>query len=499
MVTQYSHGMKRAYLPSGKVYPIADKTSTTHMKHAWLAKLTLALGLYGLVLMAIPLGEILEAVRSAPMGLVAAATVLYLLMSGLDAERLRSLLAVQKLRVPLRSVLNINLIAAFYGLFLPGAFSAGAVRWYKLAQREQTRSGPLAAVALSRLLYMLVLIVVGIICWNIDRAPQVPIGLAASLGILLVGLGFSYALFFRADSTQKLGSWLNKSHRLPQSIRDKGLRVLEAIQRCRELSWRGFFWVVLVTTVENLLGIFSYALIALALGIELSIFEIGWIRSAIIMVSAVPITLSGIGLREVGLVTLMAPMGVLAGDAVALSLLVFARMVAVGLVGGLLEAFQAFFRRSRAAPIGKTPRTRLYVSSRTLLAALLKLPFTPRRRGAATRQFERTLAERYGLPHVQTVSSCRMGKTRVLPPMQQLLGVNGGRALELRDSADSSPTRSSPRIVSAVIDSRVSPSPPTQSNEAARLCSMRPRLPIRGCSSPQRCLLRLAGGWTANL
>jgi hypothetical protein len=74
---------------------------------------------------------------------------------------------------------------------------------------------------------------------------------------------------------------------------------------------------------------------------ELAYLTIGWTRSAAVLVTVLPVSLAGLGLREGAFVLLLAPYAVAPADALAYSLLAFATTVlAVGLIGGAIEAFR---------------------------------------------------------------------------------------------------------------------------------------------------------------
>jgi hypothetical protein len=78
---------------------------------------------------------------------------------------------------------------------------------------------------------------------------------------------------------------------------------------------------------------------ARALGLELGLLEIAWVRSAALVVGLLPVTVGGLGLREGTVVALLAVFGVSSADALSLSLLAFTvTVLGVGVVGGLSEA-----------------------------------------------------------------------------------------------------------------------------------------------------------------
>jgi uncharacterized membrane protein YbhN (UPF0104 family) len=56
-----------------------------------------------------------------------------------------------------------------------------------------------------------------------------------------------------------------------------------------------------------------------------------------------PITFSGLGVREAGMVVMLEPLGVDSATALAFALLIFCSSVALSLGGGLLELQQQYF------------------------------------------------------------------------------------------------------------------------------------------------------------
>jgi hypothetical protein len=96
---------------------------------------------------------------------------------------------------------------------------------------------------------------------------------------------------------------------------------------------------VALTIAATLLGIVATWWLAVALQLPVPFVTLAWVRSVVMLLAMLPVTISGLGVREGALVALLAPYGVLGPDALALALLVFGVTVAaVGVVGGVVEA-----------------------------------------------------------------------------------------------------------------------------------------------------------------
>jgi uncharacterized membrane protein YbhN (UPF0104 family) len=115
----------------------------------------------------------------------------------------------------------------------------------------------------------------------------------------------------------------------------------DALGRSRRLPRALLAQVFLLGVVVHLMGVVAFGLVALALELDLSLLTIGWTRSAAVLVTVLPVSLAGLGLREGAFVLLLAPYGIAAADALSYSLLAFAATVlAFGLIGGVIEAFR---------------------------------------------------------------------------------------------------------------------------------------------------------------
>jgi hypothetical protein len=75
----------------------------------------------------------------------------------------------------------------------------------------------------------------------------------------------------------------------------------------------------------------------MAVDIHLSIFVIGWISSFVTIVQMIPISIAGLGVREVSYAVLLSDYGISPEQAISFSITIFAVFVIVGLVGGLFE------------------------------------------------------------------------------------------------------------------------------------------------------------------
>ncbi|MGE5446403.1 MAG: lysylphosphatidylglycerol synthase domain-containing protein, partial [Ignavibacteriales bacterium] len=129
---------------------------------------------------------------------------------------------------------------------------------------------------------------------------------------------------------------------IPKVLRDKANKLIISLSQYRNLS-PGYLGAIFALSLAcNLFGILAHYLLVLSLNINISPITIAWIRSSLFILATLPISISGLGVREGALAFLLRPYGVSAADAIALAFLL--RSVGLGIagIGGLLEAGRLF-------------------------------------------------------------------------------------------------------------------------------------------------------------
>ena len=308
-------------------------------------RLILAAALLALVFSRVPIGAVLAAAAGADPVLLALAFGVSLLVHLIASARLRIALASQRLRLSLWAVYEINLAARFYNLFLPGGTLTGmAVRVFKVNRLQRDVAGASTAVFADRLIVTVVLCALGIVFWLLVRPSPDAIWLWAFLACTL-GLGIVLRLVLRPDS---LG-WLRAV--IPAGIRDRWAGAFRGAANRSERLGGSVLWRMLALAAgTHAAGIVCYWLVLSSLSLGLSGIEAGWVRSVLLLVTLLPISLAGLGVREAGAFLVLRAFGVEAATAVTFSLLVaLVSIIGTGLVGGLLEAVR-FLGGSRAIP-----------------------------------------------------------------------------------------------------------------------------------------------------
>ena len=218
---------------------------------------------------------------------------------------------------------RLFLVSSFVGSFLPAGVGADAVRAYGLARENTTGSEALASVAVDRLLGITSLVMmafVGLVTWPTNQAPwTLPV---------IVGVGAAACLAaFWADDWMR---WILPAHRQDGFFTRRILRFTDAVGRYR--GRRAVLFHVLVwSLVVQVLRITQAHILGVGLGMSVPFAYFLLFMPLALLLLLLPISVSGFGLPQGGIVWMLRPMNVPESQAFALSTLI----VLTGLAGNL--------------------------------------------------------------------------------------------------------------------------------------------------------------------
>jgi hypothetical protein len=296
------------------------------------------------ILYKIPVKEIAGSVASADFLLIVISFFIYLICNYLSAFETSYLTNVQGMFISTFRILKIHLASMFYNLFLPGLISGGVIKWYKFS-KYGSKSDAAAVVAFNRFLEILMLIFTGIIY----SLPVLKEGDQKHLIIIWI---FLLVLIFAGYFLLLNQKFLNFSEKVillspfPKLIKNAVIKIFNSTKRFRELSFKENLQIFGLLFLYHSLGIVSAYLLALSLNIQITLFDIAWIRAAVNIITMLPISFAGLGVREGSIIFLLGNYGIKPDTAMAYSLLMFFNMTLVSLSGGVIE-FTNFLKGKR--------------------------------------------------------------------------------------------------------------------------------------------------------
>lgn len=264
--------------------------------------------------------------------------------------RWRMVLQVQGLRLSIGRAAEISFVAHFFNSFLLGTAGGDMMKAYYAARETQhQKTEAVLTVFVDRLigLWAMLLFAGMMILPNIDLYAQSGLRTAtAILVMMMVGASVVAFLGFRGGVSKAWSGAHNWLRRLP-----KGEWFERSLASCRR--WGREPWFITramgYSMALNIVCVLQFWVVARGLGLDVPIRVLGLIVPMIICIAALPITPSGLGVRENLFVHLLAApaIGVPATPALSISLLAYAGSLFWSLVGGIV--YVTFRERHRLA------------------------------------------------------------------------------------------------------------------------------------------------------
>lgn len=230
-------------------------------------------------------------------------------------------------RLPATQAVRWVFIGLFFNQALPSSVGGDALRIWHLHRQGQGTALAVGSVAIERTTGMAMLaLLVSAATAMLGLQVQ---GSAAATPLLAIGPGLVLLLAVLAALPP---AWLQ---RLPGAIGQAAGGVAEGLRRIA-LRPPMLLEVVLLGAAASLLGIAAALALAPDLGLPLQPMAAVVLVGGAVLVSVVPVSLGGWGVREVGMVALAGALGLPSEPVIALSVAWGALQLAVALPGGLL-------------------------------------------------------------------------------------------------------------------------------------------------------------------
>ena len=281
-----------------------------------LLRVAVAAALLGFVLYQADLAALASHLAGTAWGIYALGVALMIAAQGLLVVNLRWAVARLGGNMPLRPAAHAHAVGLAANLVLPTSVGGDAVKTLLVRKRMRGYLDAAAAVVLTRAAGMPGMLLNGGLGVALTFSALAAAGLAvpASLvvGLLLLGLLLAWL------ARRRLSRWMRR--RAPQRLRDKLTPLLDAVEA---MSLRELAPLMLLGWLYSLCGVAWYALFAYALGLPLSVPEVMTAIVLVYLLILLPVSIQGIGVRELGYILFFGAYGVAVEPAVAFSLLAY--------------------------------------------------------------------------------------------------------------------------------------------------------------------------------
>jgi uncharacterized protein (TIRG00374 family) len=300
-----------------------------------LLKVAVSVGLFAYIFHKVDARHLWEIMRSAKFSFLVSAMVVYLVIQVLSAYRWRLLLIPLQMEVPFRKLLAYYFLGMYSNLFLPSAIGGDVVRIYYLNKVTRRLSGSSTSVFLDRDLGLAALLLIATVVAAVTGISFNGVALAPIFVLISVAFVGANLVIFYKPSYRLL-------HRLLSLLRMK--KVDEKVERLFESvnSYRGAWRVLLLSLVVSILIQLGGVLVNLLNGWAIGLQTRGGATDymvfipAIMLIIMIPLSIGGLGWRELSFIAFFKSVGATEAQAVTLALLWFAVQVVTSLPGGII-------------------------------------------------------------------------------------------------------------------------------------------------------------------
>ena len=232
---------------------------------------------------------------------------------------------------PFGTMARMTFVGMYYGTVLPGQVAGDVVKAYRLSAGQSAPGRAAAATFVDRVVAMAGLLVT--CAFAVPWVRELParlgaaIAIAAALGVLGVALG----------SHPRVRSWLLDAspgeRSAPRSLAARFGSGLHQVLEHRGRLASNFA----VAMAYHAVCVAIHVVVGTALGIELSVAAWCVTYTGVSLLTLLPVSIAGVGLREGGYVGLLGLFGIPAAQALSLSLLIFAYALVGALAGAVLD------------------------------------------------------------------------------------------------------------------------------------------------------------------
>jgi glycosyltransferase 2 family protein len=307
-------------------------------------RLLVTAGLLWALLAHVDFSHVKEIVGHLSLPLLAAGAMALLATSPFSALRWHIVLAAETTSPGSWTLLKIVLVGLFFNQVLPSGVGGDAVRAWRCHRLGISAGAAIRSLVLDRVsgyMVTVVLFAAGLpVLLHILPNARQRYGIVLLLGAALCGLLALFLIDYLPRGLLRFRLFAELA-----ALSREGRRLFARPARSGA--------VIGLATATVGLSILAFMLVAESLGVDLSFVSWLVIVPPVSLIQLVPVSLAGWGVRELGVVVLLAGFGVPAEAALAASLLVGLCMIVVGLPGGLLWLTGWDITRATAAKSGR--------------------------------------------------------------------------------------------------------------------------------------------------
>lgn len=301
-------------------------------------KVLVSLTLIALLLSKLGLRQVAAQLAVANLWWIALATLVFIASNLLGSIQWFWLLKNQAVEIPLRRVIAYYHVGLFFNNFLIGYVGGDAIRIFDISRHSGNSSLAISTVLMDRLIGFVMLttlaLVAGLVWHSIFQSDTILLVIGAILCCWL----FSFVVLFHERFARRI-SWVFRLI-LPVRLKNKMKQVYVSINSFKN-ERKLLVQLLLVSAAIQTLRIMVHYYAALAVGIHVHLKYFFIFVPAIALLSSLPISIGGIGIRETSGVALFSQINSIPAEAiVAMEFLSYLIGLLATIPGGLIFMFR---------------------------------------------------------------------------------------------------------------------------------------------------------------
>ena len=271
------------------------------------------------------------------------APCLFIIGYGLASLRWKVILSENSIIYSFRETISTYMIGGFYNVFFPGAIGGDLIRIWRCA--EQSRAdyvtvtltvilertmGLIALLSIAHIAYLILIRKYSFFFFGPELNTYIGLSSVLITAVLIIALTFRRGI----------------SRRIPLEFESRFFKFLSnCLKTILGTRLKILFIIFILSISFQFIDIVITYLIAKAIGIVIPFVAVAAIVPVVYLMTILPISLGGLGVREGTLVILLSRFGIIPSDAIMLSFLIYFMRISVGACGGLIELHELLKNR----------------------------------------------------------------------------------------------------------------------------------------------------------
>ncbi len=239
-------------------------------------------------------------------------------------------------------LLKLNYISIFYSSFLPGQSSGELIKGLRLTKKESSIQKVWVPIFIDKITNLLMVFIIGFVAVLSDKTFRTNSTLIFTISLLTVSFSVITLVLFSENTKHFIDFLRDKLIQCLKFVKLKtdllenfSLNYLENYKKHNLLMFETLIWSALI----KLPHVFAFYFLALSLNIDLNFIQCAWLFSIISLITLIPISFSGLGVRESTMIVILSQFGIERFNSLSLSILIFLTGILVAIIGGILELF----------------------------------------------------------------------------------------------------------------------------------------------------------------